>query len=107
MQHEPLHGRETFKRMMEKFSARGRALRVKSLQSTENEILMAERAHDNIMTIFKETMKKASEQVIGRLAGGDPKKLKLRTLPVPVVHADNLSVEKFITEHAIPGGVGG
>ena len=75
----------------------------------------AERAHDALIPAFKETIAKAERQVIDRLATNDgegegdaaaakkKRKLRVRTVPVPVVLADDFSVERFVTEHAIPG----
>jgi hypothetical protein len=66
-------------------------------------VAAAEKAHDAILPIFRETIKNAEKQAIDRKGGGDAKTLKLQTVPVPVKHADTFTVEEFITQHAIPG----
>ena len=67
------------------------------------DIAAAERAHDALMPLFVRTIERAEAQVIDRLGGGDVKKLEVKTTPVPVVPAEDLTLERFVTEHAVPG----
>ena len=67
------------------------------------DVVAAEKAHDAIHDAFIRTMRDAEAQVLDRLGNGDAKNLRLKTTPVPVVMAKDMSVERFVTEHALPG----
>ena len=61
-----------------------------------------EKIQDSIGKAFAAMIKDAEAELIARTPGGRDG-LRLTTTPVPVKHADDLTLEEFVEEHAIPG----
>ena len=62
---------------------------------------LKEKIQDSIGKAFAAMIKDAEAELIARTPGGRDG-LRLTTTPVPVKHADDLTLEEFVEEHAIP-----
>ena len=69
---------------------------------TQQTVSELEKIQDSIGKAFAAMIKKAEAELIARTPGGKDG-LRLTTTPVPVKHADDLTLEEFVEEHAIPG----
>ena len=69
---------------------------------TQQTVSELEKIQDSIGKAFAAMIKNAEAELIARTPGGKDG-LRLTTNPVPVKHADDLTLEEFVEEHAIPG----
>ena len=69
---------------------------------TQQTVSELEKIQDSIGKAFAAMIKNAEAELIARTPGGKDG-LRLTTTPVPVKHADDLTLEEFVEEHAIPG----
>ena len=69
---------------------------------TQKTVSEYELIHDGIAKTFVDMIKNAEAELIERTPGGVDG-LALKTTPVPVKHADDLTLREFVEEHAIPG----
>ena len=60
-----------------------------------------ERAHDAIGPAFEKLIADAEAELVARRSNSTP--LTVATVPVRTVHANELSLEDFIENHALPG----
>mmetsp|Transcript_10722 Transcript_10722/g.46421 ORF Transcript_10722/g.46421 Transcript_10722/m.46421 type:complete len:795 (-) Transcript_10722:49-2433(-) len=96
-----------FKKEIEDLYSKRVCAKVAELSSTPGAVTQQtvselEKIQDSIGKAFAAMIKNAEAELIARTPGGKDG-LRLTTTPVPVKHADDLTLEEFVEEHAIPG----